>query len=99
MTTTHGASGATGQTNVFAPDLIDDPYPLYADILEAGSAEFTPPGRADVRMVVLGRHADVQAVLREPRFGRTTFRKQLDAVLGEGPLATVFGKWFLFQDP
>jgi len=89
---------ASERVDLFAPGLIDDPYPCYADMLEAGYGEYTPPGR-DITLRVLARHADVQAVLRDPRFGRATFREALQNGLGDGPLAQVYRDWFLFQDP
>jgi pimeloyl-[acyl-carrier protein] synthase len=88
----------SGQLDLFAPSLIEDPYPWYADLLEEGYAEYTPPGR-DVRLRLLSRHADVQAILRDPRFGRASFRGQLQNALGSGPLARAYSKWFLFHDP
>jgi cytochrome P450 len=89
---------ASERVDVFAPSLIDDPYAWYAQVLEAGYAEYTPPGR-DVTVRVLSRYADVQAVLRDSRFGRATFRAALQNGLGDGPLARVYRDWFLFQDP
>jgi pimeloyl-[acyl-carrier protein] synthase len=86
------------QPDVFDPGLIDNPYPWYAEMLEAGYAEYTPPGR-DVCIRVLSRHADISAVLRDPRFGRAAFRAALENGLGDGALAKVYRDWFLFQDP
>ena len=40
-----------------------------------GIADYTPPNAPDVRVPLLSRYADVQAVLRDPRFGRSGFRK------------------------
>ena len=89
---------ASHRVDLFAPSLIDDPYPWYAELLETGYAEYTPPGR-DITLRVLSRHADVQAVLRDPRFGRASFRAALQNGLGDGPLARVYSHWFLFHDP
>ena len=89
---------ASQRVDVFDPGLIDNPYPWYAELLETGYAEYAPPGR-DVTMRVLSRHADVGAVLRDPRFGRASFRVALQNGLGEGALARVYRDWFLFQDP
>ena len=86
------------QVDVFDPGLIDDPYPWYAELLETGCAEYAPPGR-DVTIRVLSGHADVAAVLRDPRFGRATFRAALQNGLGDGALGRVYRDWFLFQDP
>lgn len=89
---------ASQRVDVFEPGLIDNPYPWYAELLETGYAEYTPPGR-DMPIRVLSRHADVAAVLRDARFGRGSFRAALQSGLGDGALARVYRDWFLFQDP
>jgi cytochrome P450 len=89
---------ASQRVDVFDPGLIDNPYPWYAEMLETGYAEYLPPGR-DLSIRILSRHADVAAVLRDPRFGRATFRAALENGLGDGALAKVYRDWFLFQDP
>jgi cytochrome P450 len=89
---------AAPRVELYAPQLIEDPYPWYAEVLEAGYVEYSPPGR-DVTLGVLSRYADVAAVLRDPRFGRASFRVALQNGLGDGPLGQVYRRWFLFQDP
>ena len=83
----------------FRPELIEDPYPWYAEQRQAGHVFYTLPHLPHVRMLLLSRHAEVQAVLRDPRFSREDFRTGVTKALGEGPLATAYGLWFLFMDP
>ena len=101
MTLTQGAKSADTERelNVFAPELIEDPYTWYAQMREERIVSYQLPGLPDVRGVMLSRHADVQAVLRDARFGRAGFRQSSAKVLGEGPLADAYSLWFLFQDP
>src|SRR5713101_539263 len=54
---------------------------------------------AQAHSVMLSRHADVQAVLRDARFGRPGFREAAANAIGEGPLLESYSQWFLFQDP
>ncbi len=85
--------------NFFNPELLADPYPWYAELREMGVAYLTPPAQPDVRVPILSRYADVQRVLRDPRFGRAGFSKGAQTALGDGPLARAFGQWMLFRDP
>jgi pimeloyl-[acyl-carrier protein] synthase len=55
-----------------------DPYPLYARIRTEDPMRRTPHG-----LWVLTRHADVAAVLRDPKFGREGFERHFGA--GGGP--------------
>src|SRR6185437_5334924 len=99
MPMTEQAPGADRELNVFAPELIEDPYPWYAAMRAEGIVNYSLPGLPNARAVMLSRHADVQAVLRDPRFGRAGFRQNVANVIGEGPLADSYSLWFLFQDP
>jgi pimeloyl-[acyl-carrier protein] synthase len=99
MSLTESAAGAVRELNVFAPELLDDPYAWYADMRAEGVVHYSLPGLPNVRAVMLSRYADVQAVLRDPRFGRAGFRQNVTKVIGEGPLADSYALWFLFQDP
>jgi pimeloyl-[acyl-carrier protein] synthase len=99
MPMTEQAPGADRELNVFAPELIEDPYPWYAAMRAEGIVSYSLPGLPNARAVMLSRHADVQAVLRDPRFGRAGFRQNVANVIGEGPLADSYSLWFLFQDP
>src|SRR3954453_12014965 len=51
------------------PDLVEDPYPWYAHMREQRRVAYTQPEMPYARMFRLSQHADVQAVLRDPRFG------------------------------
>ncbi len=85
--------------DMFAPELIDDPYPLYARLREAGVGHYRLPGSPKPAVTVLGRYSDVQAVLRDHRFGRAGFTEYAAAALGDGPLARSLVHWMLFRDP
>src|SRR5215211_410770 len=93
------AAGAARELHVFAPELIEDPYPWYAQLRADGIVDYTVAGMPNVRGVMLSRWADVHAVLRDPRFGRRGFRQSVTSTIGEGPLADSYSQWFLFQDP
>ncbi len=98
MTLTQGAE-TVRELNVFAPELIEDPYPWYADMRAQGVFHYTLPGLPNAHAVMLSRYADVQAVLRDARFGRLGFRQAAVNAIGEGPLLQSFSQWFLFLDP
>src|SRR5262245_35252728 len=83
----------------FAPNLAGDPYAWYEQLREARVAYFIPPNQPDVQVPILSRYADVQAALRDVRFGRAGFSKVAQNVLGDGPLARAYGQWMLFRDP
>ena len=99
MTLTQGPSKAERELNVFAPQLIEEPYAWYEEMRAAGVVDYSLPGMPQYRAVMMSRHADVQAVLRDPRFGRTGFRQAITNAIGEGPLTDAYSLWFLFQDP
>ena len=98
MTITHNTPAAALKFDLLAPHLLDDPYPLYAEVRQAPSAYYTWPG-GEVPVPVLGRYAEVQTVLRDPRFGRAGFRKGMESSFGDVPITRAFGHWMLFQDP
>jgi pimeloyl-[acyl-carrier protein] synthase len=83
----------------FAPHLAGDPYPWYEQLREAGVAYYVPPNQPDVQVPILSRYADVQAVLRDQRFGRAGFTQAAQKLLGDGPLARQYAQWMLFRDP
>jgi len=96
---TQGIAATDRELHVFAPELVEDPYPWYAEMRQERVVPYSLPGLPHVRAVMLSRHADVQAVLRDARFGRAGFRQSAAQVLGEGALADSYSRWFLFQDP
>jgi cytochrome P450 len=79
---------------LFAPNLVDDPYPAYAAMLDRA-----PYFDESARRWVLSRYADVQQVLRSPRFSQATFAERIERSLGKGPLTDCLGRWLLFRDP
>jgi cytochrome P450 len=56
------------------PAAVADPYPRYARLRAANPVHRTPDG-----LWILTRHADVAAVLRDPRFGREGFERHFGA--------------------
>ncbi|MGI9147330.1 MAG: cytochrome P450 [Chloroflexota bacterium] len=87
------------ELNVFAPELIEDPYAWYASVRSQGVVRYTLPGMPNAHAVMLSQYADVQAVLRDVRFGRLGFRQAAANAIGEGALLQSFSQWFLFLDP
>src|ERR671931_342049 len=85
--------------NVFAPELLQDPYPWYAEMRQLGVFDYALPQIPNARAVMLSHWADVQNVLRDARFGRAGFRQNVISTIGEGALADSYAQWFLFQDP
>jgi pimeloyl-[acyl-carrier protein] synthase len=89
------------------PALQENPYGLYA-MLRAGSPVFRPPIPAEVGagVVLLTRHADVEAVLRDPDHRFSVQRREADvfrlfadrlpAAVLEGPVGA---RSMLLQDP
>jgi cytochrome P450 len=92
--------------NPFAnPQLLADPYPVYAMLRQASPVFRVPiPGHDGPGLWVLTRHADVHAVLRDGRFSVDrrnaalvrAFRERLPVQLIEGPGAL---RSMLFMDP
>jgi cytochrome P450 len=72
----------------FAPDVLADPYPLYRRLREQDPVHRSPLG-----FWVVTRYADVELVLRDPRFGRGGFEALLDSQQGRLPPS------MLFRDP
>jgi pimeloyl-[acyl-carrier protein] synthase len=99
MTLTQASAGAVRELHVFAPELIEDPYPWYSQLRAEGIIDYTIAGMPNLRSVMMSRWSDVQAVLRDTRFGRRGFRESVTSTIGEGPLADSYSQWFLFQDP
>jgi cytochrome P450 len=99
MTLTQPTQPVAPPLNILAPELLEDPYPWYVEMRQAGLVYYTLPQLPQVRSAMLSRHADVQAVLRDPRFTREAFREAAKRALGEGALAQSYGLWFLFMDP
>jgi len=105
-TPTPPGPGTAGGNPLLNPALLENPYGLYA-MLRAGSPVFRPPiPDAGAGVAVLTRHADVEAVLRDPehRFSVQRqsadvfriFRDQIPAAILEGPIGS---RSMLLQDP
>src|SRR2546430_4334918 len=63
-----------------APDFLEDPYPVYARLREAG-----PVVRGGPAQWVVARHAEVAALLREPRLSHDFPDLYQQLALGDGP--------------
>ena len=64
-----------------SPDFIRDPYPALAALREAGPIHFHP----DRNLWLVTRHADVNAILRDRRFGRSYLHVATHAEMGRTP--------------
>lgn len=80
-----------------SPDIIADPYPLYRR-LRAG----VPVHRTKTGFILVSRHADVSAILRDRRFGKDFVgrmtRRHGPAIFDE-PVYRSLRHWMLHQDP
>ncbi|MBV9580500.1 MAG: cytochrome P450, partial [Chloroflexi bacterium] len=92
-------TSATPLLDLFALELVVDPYPTYAQLRANRRVEYRSASSPDRHLLVLSRYADVQLALRDPRFGRASACERLSANLGDGPLSRSLGRWLLFQDP
>jgi cytochrome P450 len=100
------AAASPDLPNPFAnPQLLADPYPLYAMLRQASPVFRAPvPGHDGPGLWILTRHAEVHAVLRDARFSVDrrraalvrAFRDRLPVQLIEGPGAL---RSMLFMDP
>jgi cytochrome P450 len=77
-----------------APEVIDDPYPTYADLRSAGRLCRLGPGGYGVT-----RHADVVRLARDPRLGSHFPIEYHEISVGEGPVSSFFHRIVLYQDP
>ncbi|MFJ8645528.1 cytochrome P450 [Streptomyces sp. NPDC093546] len=65
----------------WSPQFVADPYPAYAELRARGRAHFFEP----TRQWLVPRHADVAALLRDRRLGRTYRHRFTDADFGRTP--------------
>jgi cytochrome P450 len=83
--------------NPLSPEFIRDPYPYYHQLRTADPVHRSPLG-----FFVASRHADINSVLRERRFGKDFVgrmtRRFGSAVLDE-PVYRSMRHWMLQQDP
>jgi cytochrome P450 len=76
------------------PAVLDDPYPVYAQLRRVG-----PLCRGGVGQWVVTRHADVSRLLRDPQLGHQFPDEYRRFALGEGPACSFFGRIILDRDP
>ncbi|MET9429135.1 cytochrome P450 [Streptomyces sp. NPDC003036] len=65
----------------WSPQFVADPYPAYAELRARGRAHFFEP----TRQWLVPHHADVSALLRDRRLGRTYRHRFTDADFGRTP--------------
>jgi cytochrome P450 len=78
----------------YDPAVLDDPYPTYARLREAG-----PLCRGGPAQWVVPRYADVAALIADQRLGSEYGGEYHRIALGDGPLADFFARIVLNRDP
>ena len=73
---------------------LDDPYPVYRQLREAG-----PLCRGGPAQWVVTRYADVSALIRDDRLGAEFDKEYHRIALGDGPLSSFFEHVILNRDP
>jgi cytochrome P450 len=76
------------------PDVLDDPYPTYAQLRAAGPLCRFGPGSWGVT-----RHADVVALQRDQRLGSEFPEAYHHMSIGAGPASAFFQRIMLYRDP
>ncbi len=94
------AGPTTPTERLFTPEFLTDPAATYAELREDGPAYFSP---TRLRWFLLD-HADVKAVLRDPRWSSqrmtTTIGARSEAMQAElGSFAAVASRLLIFTDP
>ena len=74
-------------------DLLQDPYPTYRSLRDAGPLCRLGPGTWGVT-----RHADVAALLRDPRLGSEFPTSYHELSVGQGAAASLLGRILLYRD-
>jgi cytochrome P450 len=64
-----------------SPGFVADPYPVLAELRAAGPIHYHEP----TRLWLVTRHADVDAILRDRRFGRTYLHRSSHEDMGRAP--------------
>jgi cytochrome P450 len=82
------------------PDVIDDPYPLFAKMREEAPVHWNQ----SVKAWVVTRHADAKTVLSDPRFSVEKLSPLQDHLSGTdkskvAEISKVLGDWMVFKDP
>ena len=77
-----------------SPEFLDDPYPAYQRLRDAG-----PVHRHPVGFFVLTRYDDVSAFMRDPRFGKGGYQALFESRFGPSASGPWIGLSMLFRDP
>lgn len=72
---------ATRSFDPWSPDFVADPYPVYAELRERGRLHYFEPSR----QWLIPHHADVSALLRDRRLGRTYLHRFTHEEFGRAP--------------
>ncbi|MEU7619796.1 cytochrome P450 [Micromonospora rifamycinica] len=88
------ASGLPPRFDALDPAVLEDPYPTYARLREAGPLCRFGPGSWGVT-----RHADVVALQKDPRLGSEFPEAYHHLSVGEGPASRFFQRIMLYRDP
>ena len=81
------------QLDLYGPDVIADPYPIYHLLREAGPV-VTVGG---IKQVTTFQHCD--GVLKDSTFGRGAYEQLIKRAIGAGPLYESLRRWILYLDP
>jgi pimeloyl-[acyl-carrier protein] synthase len=79
--------------DLYGPEMIVDPYPIYRRLREAGP------------VVTVGRVKHVTTfdgcdrVLKDTTFGRGVYERLMKRAIGDGPLYESLRRWLLYMDP
>ncbi|MFV2101577.1 cytochrome P450 [Micromonospora sp. LOL_024] len=76
------------------PNVVDNPYPEYARLRDAGPLCRIGPGSWGVT-----RHADVAALQHDPRLGSEFPAGYHEVSVGDGPASAFFQRIMLYRDP
>ncbi|WP_329008624.1 cytochrome P450 [Micromonospora rifamycinica] len=88
------ASGLPPRFDALDPAVLEDPYPTYARLREAGPLCRFGPGSWGVT-----RHADVVALQKDPRLGSEFPEAYHHLSVGEGAASRFFQRIMLYRDP
>jgi pimeloyl-[acyl-carrier protein] synthase len=79
--------------DLYGPDVIADPYPIYHLLREAGPV-VTVGG---IKQVTTFEQCD--RVLKDTTFGRGAYEQLIKKAIGDGPLYESLRRWILYLDP
>jgi pimeloyl-[acyl-carrier protein] synthase len=81
------------QIDLYGPEVIADPYPIYHLLREAGPV-VTVGGMKQITTFEL-----CDRVLKDTTFGRGAYEQLIKKAIGDGPLYESLRRWLLYLDP